>query len=162
MEKLEKGTGGWFSLGCAQPEWPRTPEMLPPSSPQSLRDKVCASSVFFTKSFVLAPTLYIIRNFVLASRQCFFHISLVSSFWRLHRFVAINCHALKLIGPLAALGSLFEIQPAKDSKTPFLGPDIQITFVLPSGGMAFGYKLLSISGEPAARDHRGSTPRTEL
>lgn len=98
----------------------------------------------------------------MARRQLFFHISPVSNFWRLPSFVAINRRALKVIGPLAALERLFEIKPAKDRKPPFLRPVIQITFALPSGGVAFGYKLCSTSGEPAAHDHDGSTPRTEL
>lgn len=154
--------GGQSSLGCAQPRWPRTPERLPPSSPQSLHDKVCASSVF------LQNTLPFIQHYISPGvlfwqeGSSFFHISLVSSFRRLHSFVVINHRTLKLIGPLAALERLFEIKAAKDRNPPFPRPDIQIAFALPSGGVAFGYKLRSISGEPTARDHNGSTPRTEL
>jgi len=74
----------------------------------------------------------------------------------------MNCHTLKLTGPLAALETLFEIKPAKGRKPPFLRPDIQITFALPSGGTPFGYKLRSVSGELAAHDYNGSTPGTEF
>lgn len=70
-QKLEEATGGWSSLGCAQPGWLRTPERLPLSRPQSLCDDICASSVFLQNNFVFDPTLYITGNFFLARRRFF-------------------------------------------------------------------------------------------
>lgn len=92
--------------------------------------KFCVSR----KYIAFHPTLYITRNFVLARRRLFFHISPLSSFWRLPSFVAINRRALKVIGPLAALERLFEIKPAKDRKPPFPRPVIQITLRCPREG----------------------------